>query len=163
MIIKKIGIIALALLMIVSVAGCASQNNSDDSGSARQIEESKQIDETDDKKMISISSEDAYIIYELNDSTAARQLYDQLPLLVEVDDFSTNEKIFYPMEELDPEDAPLAAGGIGVLAYYAPWGDVVLFYDSFSGNDSLFQLGTIVEGEGDIYRLSGTIELKVYE
>ena len=50
-----------------------------------------------------------------------------------------------------------------MLAYYAPWGDVVLFYDSFSGNDSLFQLGTIVEGEEDIYRLSGTIELKVYE
>ena len=163
MIIKKIGMMVLALLMVVSVAGCASQNNSDDSGSARQIEESTQIDKTDDKKMISISSEDAYIIYELNDSTAAKQLYDQLPLLVEVDDFSTNEKIFYPMEELDPEDAPLAVGGMGVLAYYAPWGDVVMFYDSFSENDSLFQLGTVIEGQEDISHLSGTVELKVYE
>ena len=163
MIIKKIGIIALALLMIVSVAGCASQNNSDDSGSARQIEESKQIDETDDKKMISISSEDAYIIYELNDSTAARQLYDQLPLLVEVDDFSTNEKIFYPSQELDTSDSPAAEGGAGTLAYYAPWGDVVMFYDDYSANSSLFELGQAVSGGEQIGEMSGTIVIDIID
>ena len=163
MIIKKIGMMVLALLMVVSVAGCASQNNGDDSGSARQIEESKQIDETDDKKMISISSEDVQIIYELNDSTAAKQLYDQLPLLVEVDDFSTNEKIFYPTEELDPEDAPLAVGGMGVLAYYAPWGDVVMFYDDYSENGSLFELGQIVSGGELVSEMSGTIAIDIAE
>ena len=48
-------------------------------------------------------------------------------LTIEVEDYSTNEKIFYPPQALDTTDAPLAEGGAGVLAYYAPWGDVVMF------------------------------------
>ena len=40
-------------------------------------------------------------VYELNNSQAAAELYDQLPLTLEVEDYSTNEKIFYPPEALD--------------------------------------------------------------
>lgn len=97
------------------------------------------------------------IAFELNDSQAARELYDQLPLTVEIEDFSTNEKIFYPPEDLDTTDAPQASGGAGTLAYYAPWGDVVLFYDAFGGNGTLYELGRAVEGGEWIETLSGTV------
>lgn len=97
------------------------------------------------------------IAFELNDSQAARALYDQLPLTVEIEDFSTNEKIFYPPEGLDTSDAPLASGGAGTLAYYAPWGDVVLFYDAFGGNGSLYELGHAAAGGEWIETLSGTV------
>ena len=33
--------------------------------------------------------------------------------------FSTNEKVFYPPQELDTANTPLAEGGAGTLAYYA--------------------------------------------
>ena len=101
------------------------------------------------------------VIYELNDSAAADSLYEQLPLTIEVEDYSTNEKIFYPPQALDTADAPLAEGGAGVLAYYAPWGDVVMFYDSFGTNSSLYELGRAVSGADRIHEMSGTITIDV--
>ena len=49
--------------------------------------------------------------YALNDSLAAASLLEQLPLTIGVEDYSTNEKIFYPPRGLDTADAPTAAGG----------------------------------------------------
>lgn len=57
-------------------------------------------------------------------------------------------------------DAPLAESGeAGTLAYYAPWGDVVMFYGPFSPNGALYELGWVVDGEERISELSGTIEV----
>ena len=89
-----------------------------------------------------------------------RALLAQLPLALEIEDFSDNEKVFYPPEELDVTDAPLAeTGEVGTLAYYAPWGDVVMFYGSFSPNGALYELGRVVDGADAIARLSGAIEV----
>lgn len=97
--------------------------------------------------------------YELNDSAAARGLVRQLPLTLSVESFGSNEQTFYPPEALDCSDAPLAEGGAGVLAYYEPWGDVVMFYDDFSGNGSLYELGRAVAGAEHIAGMAGTIEV----
>lgn len=112
---------------------------------------------------ISVTCGDTQVVYELNDSPAAQSLLSQLPLTVEVENFSTNEKVFYPPQELDTSDTPLAEGGAGTLAYYAPWGDVVLFYDSFSANSSLFELGEAVSGVENIGQMSGTITVETVE
>lgn len=98
-------------------------------------------------------------VFTLNDSQAARELYDQLPLTIEVENYSNNEKIFYPPEELDVSDAPSANGGVGTLAYYAPWGDVVIFYGDFGSAGGLYELGHVVSGSKFIEAMSGTIEI----
>jgi hypothetical protein len=78
------------------------------------------------------------VVVELNDSTAAKTLYDQLPLSIAVENFGGNEKIFYPPEKLDTANTPLAEScKVGTLAYYAPWGDVVMFYGSFGSASGL--------------------------
>lgn len=109
--------------------------------------------------IITVQSGDIVIPFALSDSQAAKDLLAQLPLEIEVENFSSNEKIFYPPEKLDTTNAPIAEGGTGTLAYYAPWGDVVMFYDSFSSNGSLYQLGKAVSGAGQIGGLSGTIRI----
>ena len=106
---------------------------------------------------IEVRADDATVVFEFNDSMAARELYGQLPLSVEVENFSTNEKIFYLPERLDEGDAPHAEGGKGVLAYYAPWGNVVMFYGSFSPNPGLYELGEAVSGADGIVNLTGTL------
>lgn len=58
---------------------------------------------------ISVKSEQYEIVYELNGSTVARELYAQLPLTAQVEPFSNNEMTFYP-ERLNVEDAPLRRG-----------------------------------------------------
>ena len=120
-------------------------------------------EENVETSQISVTCGDMQVVYELNDSPAAQSLLSQLPLTVAVEDFSTNEKVFYPPQELDTSDTPLAEGGAGTLAYYAPWGDVVLFYDSFSANGSLYELGEAVSGAEDISQMTGTITVETME
>lgn len=124
---------------------------------------SEMEESTVETNQISVTCGDTQVVYELNDSPAAQSLLSQLPLTVEVEDFSTNEKVFYPPQELDTSDTPLAEGGAGTLAYYAPWGDVVLFYDSFSANGSLYELGEAVSGVENIGQMSGTITVETVE
>lgn len=125
---------------------------------------SSETEETDmESTQIAVTCGDVQVVYALNDSPAAQGLLSQLPLTVEVEDFSTNEKVFYPPQELDTSDTPLAEGGAGTLAYYAPWGDVVLFYDSFSANGSLYELGEAVSGVENIGQMSGTITVETVE
>ena len=112
---------------------------------------------------IRVKAGETAIDYVLNDSQAARDLYEQLPLTLEVENFSTNEKVFYPPEKLDVRDAPMADAGLGTLAYYAPWGDVVMFYDAFGRGSGLYELGEAVSGEEMIEMLSGTIEVSAVE
>lgn len=103
------------------------------------------------------------IIFELNDSQAAADLYEQLPLTVENEDFSNNEKTFYPPKKLDTSGAPQADGSVGTLAYYEPWGDVVLFYGSYSPNGSLYALGQVTEGSEFISEITGEMVITAVE
>lgn len=109
---------------------------------------------------MAVKWEDKQIVYELNDSLAAQSLIDQLPLTVEIDNYSNNEKIFYPKQELEISQTPLAQGGSGILAYYAPWNDIVFFYDDFQNNSNLYELGEIVSGEEWIRDMSGTVSIE---
>ncbi|MEK0315696.1 cyclophilin-like fold protein [Cohnella sp. 56] len=117
-------------------------------------------DQTSGKRIQIIAGEHV-VTFQLNDSTAAQNLYAQLPLSLKIENYSSNEKIFYPPQPLDISDAPQAGGGFGVLAYYAPWGDVILFYDDFSPNGSLYELGQAVSGSEHIQSIEeGTITIE---
>jgi hypothetical protein len=99
--------------------------------------------------------------FELNNSPAAKDLYAQLPLSITVENYSNNEKIFYPPKKLNATDTPLADGGqSGTLAYYAPWGDLVIFSKGFSSAPGLYELGHVTSGSEYITEMSGTIQIK---
>ena len=100
---------------------------------------------------ISVTASGNTVLFELNDSRAAKALYAQLPLTAEIADFSTNEQVFYPPDKLDPAETPLADAGKGPLAYYAPWGDVVMFYDRFGSGGGLYALGPVSYTHLDVY------------
>ena len=116
-------------------------------------------------KRISVQFGDAEVIYALNNGAAAASLYEMLPLTVDAEDFSTNEKIFYPPKELACVETPAASSstGAGTLAYYEPWGNVVMFYGGFNENPSLYELGYAVSGAEQISRMSGTITVEAIE
>lgn len=98
---------------------------------------------------------------QLNDSKAAKSLYEQLPLTIALENYSDNEKIFYPPAALDTDSAPLAEPGTTTVAYYKPWGDVVFFYGPYRANNQLFALGTVAEGSQGIAQLvPGTVTIE---
>jgi hypothetical protein len=109
---------------------------------------------------ISVKANDNTTVFELNNSPAARDLYAQLPLNIIVENYSNNEKIFYPPKKLNTTDTPLADARAGTLAYYAPWGDVVMFYGSFGSAAGLYELGHSILGSEYIQGMSGTIQIE---
>lgn len=123
-------------------------------------ENNEDADQEGEGMQIAITCNGNTVLFALNDSAAARGLFEQLPLSLQVEPFSSNEQTFYPPEPLDCSDAPLASDdGAGVLAYYGPWGDVVMFYGDFSGNSDLYRLGQAVSGVEHIAGMTGTVEI----
>ena len=131
----------------------------EDAGAENMETEETDMTQTENRQIRVLTEDGGTIVFELNDSSAADDLYAQLPLTTQIEDFSTNEKIFYP-EELDISDTPQAGTEIGTLAYYAPWGDVVMFYEAYQANASLYELGYVVSGEELIPGLSGTVTIE---
>lgn len=98
--------------------------------------------------------------FRLNGSPAATELYNQLPLEIKVENFGGNEKIFYPPKKLSTADTPGADAKDGSLSYYAPWGNVVMFYEDFGSAPGLYELGEAVSGTEHISSMSGTIRIE---
>jgi hypothetical protein len=109
---------------------------------------------------ISVKAGGDTTLFELNDSPAAKELYDQLPLSVTVENYGNSEKIFYPPRRLNTSDTPLADARGGTLAYYAPWGDVVMFYGRFGCAAGRYELGRAISGIEHIQAMSGTIQIE---
>ncbi len=113
---------------------------------------------------IQVSDEDQTILFELNDSAGAKSLYEQLPLTIQIEDYGGNEKIFYPPQKLETEDTPLTeGGGAGGLAYFEPWGNVVMYYGDFGSYSELYELGKAVSGSEAIGELSGEVFVEAVE
>lgn len=110
---------------------------------------------------ISVSDEKTKIVYELNGSEQSMALYSQLPLKVQIENYSTNEKIFFPREKLPLKNGLEDSGDSGTLAYFSPWGNVVLFYGKFKEYPGLFILGKAVSGAENIKDLSGSVNVEV--
>lgn len=104
----------------------------------------------------------ASIAVTLEDNSASRSLIAQLPLTLTFSDYSGTEKIAYPPEALDVSDAPLSCDpDVGTLAYYAPWGNLCIFYNDFHVSENLVPLGRIESGMEIISALNGDFTLTI--
>ena len=99
------------------------------------------------------------ITLHLNDSQESKELLAQLPMDIDIENYSTNEKIFYPPNPLNTADTPMAKPHIGMVAYFKPWGNVVFFYDTLDGGE-LYDLGSVAEDSSRIRALSGTVHIE---
>ena len=108
---------------------------------------------------VSIQSKENTVVFELNDSRAAKDLYAQLPLNVTVADYGGIEKVFNPPNRLATSNTPLAKAKIGTFAYYAPWNNVVMFYADYGSASGLYELGKVISGIEHISGMLGTIQI----
>ena len=130
------------------------------SGSALIEKSEPNASETRTAMQISVKANGKTTVFELNNSPAARDLFAQLPLSIKVENYSDNEKIFYPPKKLNTTDTAQADAQVGTLAYYAPWGNVVMFFGSFGSAAGLYELGHATSGSENIRGMSGTIHVE---
>lgn len=108
------------------------------------------------KMRIKISHNENIIKIRLDDNESSKSLYEQLPFSVKIEDYASIEKIFYPPKKLSIKNSPDGyQAKAGDVTYYAPWGDVAIFYKGFSYADKLIRLGEITEGRDVLKKLEG--------
>ena len=100
----------------------------------------------------------------LDDNTTVKDFVSLLPMTVNMTDFAGAEKIFYLPRKLSTDVAEAGVRPVtGDIAYYAPWGNIAVFYNDAAYSSSLYRIGTVVGGigafstDGDINNV--TIEL----
>ena len=115
-------------------------------------------------KRIKVTDGAHSVTFELNETSAAQSLYNMLPTTREVQDYSTNEKIFYPETDINySSDCIEGACPAGTLALFSPWGNVVMYYGAASQYPGLYILGNAVEGADQISELTGDITVSKVE
>ena len=169
------------LLMGVMFAGCASagtktaNHNGNASAPQKTGETSgavkKNVTETKENRekgtampatnmKIKVVANGKEIVFALNDTSVSRSFYAQLPLTVDVENYSNNEKIFQPPKKLDCSNAQEGACPVSSIAYFSPWNNVCMYYGDMSRYPGLYVMGKAVSGAEQIRNITGNVKIE---
>jgi hypothetical protein len=82
----------------------------------------------------------------IDDNVTAKDFISMLPLTLILDDFAGTEKISYLSRKLTTQGTPSGCDpDVGDITYYAPWGNLAIFYKDYGYASGLVKLGKIEE------------------
>jgi hypothetical protein len=97
-----------------------------------------------DTMKIRIGIDGGTITGTFENTPAARDFVSLLPLTVTLEDHARTEKITYLPQALSTADAPERfTSSAGDISYYAPWGNLAIFYRAFHYSRGLIKRGEI--------------------
>jgi hypothetical protein len=97
----------------------------------------------------------------LADGAAARDFASLLPLTLALQDYNSTEKIADLPRRLEVAGAPDGYDpSPGDITYYAPWGNLAIFYRDFGYSRGLVHLGT-VNAPAEALRTPGAAEVTI--
>lgn len=138
-------LLALTLIVSLSYSACGADNGVP--GNASSTMPTEQATQQANSMKINITVGEQVVIATLIDSKTTQDFIALLPLTLTLEDYASTEKISDLPERLSTEDAPAGSDpAVGDIAYYAPWGNLALFYRDFGYADGLVILGKIEEG-----------------
>jgi hypothetical protein len=98
----------------------------------------------------------------LDDSEAARDFASLLPLTLTLEDYAGTEKISDLPRRLSTKGAPAGVtASAGDICYYAPWGNLAVFYRPFRYSEGLVKLGALDDDGVDLLRRAGEMRVKL--
>ena len=98
----------------------------------------------------------------LDNHPAALDLVSMLPLTVTFEDFNNIEKIGYLPRKLHTQGSPSSCDPeTGTFAYYAPWGNLSVFYQDFRHSNGLVPLGHVESGMDKLEQMQGDFSVRV--
>lgn len=97
----------------------------------------------------------------IEDNQTSRDFVALLPLTLEMEDFHGTEKISDLPGRLSTEGAPTGyAPTEGDITYYAPWGNLAIFYRDFSHSKGLIRLGQLDSGS-ELFKQGGGLKATI--
>jgi hypothetical protein len=140
-------LIALAAIF----GGAAAYDTHDGAREVRQTPAQAVVLREASTVKINIRIGDRSIPATLNDSKAAQDFASLLPLSLTLEDYASTEKIGDLPRKLSIDGAPPGFDpSVGDITYYAPWGNLAIFYKDFEYSSGLVSLGTLASG-ADIF------------
>lgn len=105
--------------------------------------------------------EDVYTAI-LNDNKAASDFIALLPLRLTLEDYAGTEKISNLPKRLSTTGSPDGTkASIGDITYYAPWGNLAIFYRDFGFANGLIKLGRIESGTEKLASLKDNFKVTI--
>ena len=150
---KPKNIFLIVLMLLTFLTGCASGTKA-----AVQKENGNIGQQTETKAAAKESKTE--ILFALNESSACKSFYRQLPLTVPVENYSNNEKIFQPPKKLDCSSVQEGDCPVGSIAYFSPWNNICMYYGNAPRYSGLYVMGKAVKGAGQIGKISGKIKIE---
>ena len=110
---------------------------------------------------IRLALEDTVITATLTDSNTTQDFMDLLSPTATLEDYAGTEKISYLPRKLSTAGAPAGSDpSVGDIAYYAPWGNLAIFYRDAGYASGLVILGTIDSGI-EALQVPGTLQATI--
>ncbi|MNL14787.1 hypothetical protein D3C87_1357440 [compost metagenome] len=102
------------------------------------------------------------VIVRMDDNPTSRDFVSSLPRTLTFKDYAGTEKISYLDEKLVTAGAPEGSDpSVGDLTYYAPWGNLAIFYKDFDYSSGLIHLGVIESGIDRLARVNGDFDVRI--
>lgn len=145
-------LVAVAFLACTSLLGAA----------VAQQSEKTPHQQVEAMTAIRITIEGTVITATLEDNATTKDFISLLPMTLTLEDYHKTEKVSGLPKRLSTEGAPEGVDpSVGDITYYAPWGNLALFYRDFGYARGLVRLGRIESGIDVLERpgpLRATIE-----
>ena len=110
---------------------------------------------------ISITAKGIKLRATLADNPSAQDFASMLPLTLKLEDYGSNEKIgFLPRKLTTKGSRPFSNEAIGDLAYYAPWGNFILYYGRYRYSEGVIRLGKMEDDMALLLR-DGVFEVRI--
>jgi len=94
----------------------------------------------------------------LADNASARDFLALLPLSLTLKDYASTERVADLPKKLTTQGAPAGTDpDVGDITYYAPWGNLAIFYRDFGYSAGLVKLGHIDAGV-EALKVSGPVQ-----
>lgn len=103
------------------------------------------------------------VVVALYDNAASQQLLKQLPLTLELSDFANEEKIATLPTPLTTQGVQLAKLQKSDFTYYAPWGNLAIFYKGYGQAQGVYALGIIESGKEQLLQLKGNTQISLVQ
>lgn len=97
----------------------------------------------------------------LNDNPSARDFATLLPLTLDLSDFHGTERISDLPRRLTTAGAPDSAEPkAGDVAFYAPWGNLAIYYRDAPRASGVVVLGRLADGGADVVAAAGRVTIE---